>query len=255
MGFFGGGYSRPGKGVTKEEAAKRNYFEIFGRKFSKLLQLNMLYVAVNILFFGGSILLAIPYDWNQVLDYFSQNQIFLLPILPFIPLMFIGPFTAGLTYVIRNYAKQEHAFMASDFFEHSKKNWKQALIVSILSTAVLYLFLETFIFYRNFAATHGISYALVLRYLTGYWHTVDFYELLCLPNDGHLRHETAAHPEKCMDFRDRKASAKPVLHYHHRSGPFIADLLCLPHLDSRHADYSHQLDLLHHQLLRLACNG
>ena len=51
--------------------------------------------------------------------------------------------------------------MASDFFEHSKKNWKQALIVSILSTAVLYLFLETFIFYRNFAATHGISYALV----------------------------------------------------------------------------------------------
>lgn len=161
MGFFGGGYSRPGKGVTKEEAAKRNYFEIFGRKFSKLLQLNMLYVAVNILFFGGSILLAIPYDWNQVLDYFSQNQIFLLPVLPFIPLMFIGPFTAGLTYVIRNYAKQEHAFMASDFFEHSKKNWKQALIVSILSTAVLYLFLETFIFYRNFAPTHGISYALV----------------------------------------------------------------------------------------------
>ena len=49
MGIFGGGYAKPGKGISKEEAAKRNYFDILGRKFFKLVQLNLLYSLCNIL--------------------------------------------------------------------------------------------------------------------------------------------------------------------------------------------------------------
>ncbi len=162
MGIFGGGYAKPGKGISKEEAAKRNYFDILGRKFWKLLQLNLLYVLCNILFIGGSIFLAIGYDWMEILDALASGQVVLLPPLPFLPLMLMGPFTAGLTYVVRNYSRQEHAFLCSDFFEHSKKNWKQGLMMSIIQVAVFYLFVTAFFFYRNFFAAQGWNYGLLL---------------------------------------------------------------------------------------------
>ncbi len=157
MGIFGGNYTKAGKGLTKEEALKRNYFDILGRKFWKLVQLNLLYAVCNILFIGASIFLAIPYDWVAILTALINGQLLLLPPLPFIPLMLTGPFTAGLTYVIRNYSRQEHAFMASDFFEHSKKNLKQGLIMSVLQVAVVYLLITAFFFYLNFFVSHGLN--------------------------------------------------------------------------------------------------
>lgn len=155
MGLFGRGYSKPGSGVTKEQAAKRNYFEILGRKFWKLIQLNLLYALVTLPFWGGSILLGIGYGGPMgILEGISEcirnKQPVLLPILPFLPWMLIGPFTAGLTYVVRNYSRQEHAFLVSDFFEHTKKNWKQGLMASVLATAVTYLFLTAFLFYLRY---------------------------------------------------------------------------------------------------------
>lgn len=157
MGIFGGNYAKPGKGLTKEEALKRNYFDILGRKFWKMVQLNLLYFVCNILFIGASVFLAIGYDWTSILTLLVQGQPILLPPAPFIPLMLTGPFTAGLTYVIRNYSRQEHAFMASDFFEHSKKNIKQGLIMSVIQVAVVYLFITAFFFYLNFFISHGIN--------------------------------------------------------------------------------------------------
>ncbi|MBQ4516096.1 MAG: hypothetical protein II978_04825 [Clostridia bacterium] len=157
MGIFGGNYSKPGKGITKEEASKRNYFDILSRKFWKLVQLNLLYAVCNILFIGASIFLAIGYDWVAILSALLKGQLTLLPPLPFIPLMLMGPFTAGLTYVIRNYSRQEHAFMASDFFEHSKKNIKQGLLMSVLQVVATYLLITAFFFYLNFFIAHGLN--------------------------------------------------------------------------------------------------
>lgn len=157
MGIFGGNYSKPGKGITKEEASKRNYFDILSRKFWKLVQLNLLYAVCNILFIGASIFLAIGYDWAAILSALVKGQLTLLPPLPFIPLMLMGPFTAGLTYVIRNYSRQEHAFMASDFFEHSKKNIKQGLLMSVLQVVATYLLITAFFFYLNFFIAHGLN--------------------------------------------------------------------------------------------------
>ena len=47
-----------------------------------------------------------------------------------------GPFTAGLSYVTRNWARDEHAFIWTDFKDALKANWKQALVLSSI-TAVL----------------------------------------------------------------------------------------------------------------------
>lgn len=166
MGIFGGGYSRPGKGISKEEAVRRNYFDILGRHFWDLVKLNLLFVLCNIIFIGAAVFLALPYLLNieTVIDGILRQPNILLPPLPFIPFMFMGPFIAGLTYVLRNWSRQEHAFLISDFFEHSKKNWKQGLILSVLSTVVTYLFLTAVIFYLKLGLPSSVvlSIALVL---------------------------------------------------------------------------------------------
>ena len=44
-----------------------------------------------------------------------------------------GPWTAGVAYVTRNWARDEHAFIWSDFIDAVKANWKQALITSVIT--------------------------------------------------------------------------------------------------------------------------
>lgn len=53
-----------------------------------------------------------------------------------------GPFTAGLSYVTRNWARDEHAFAWSDFIDAVKANWKPSLLVSLITAvmpAIVYL--------------------------------------------------------------------------------------------------------------------
>lgn len=45
-----------------------------------------------------------------------------------------GPFTAGLSYVTRNWARDEHAFIWTDFKDAVKANWKQSLVLSVITS-------------------------------------------------------------------------------------------------------------------------
>ncbi|MBR2661055.1 MAG: YesL family protein [Clostridia bacterium] len=47
-----------------------------------------------------------------------------------------GPFTAGLSYVTRNWARDEHAFIWTDFKDAVKANWKQSLILSAITSVM-----------------------------------------------------------------------------------------------------------------------
>lgn len=54
-----------------------------------------------------------------------------------VPCLFItGPWTAGMSYVTRNWARDEHAFLWSDFKDAMKENWKGSLIISAI-TAIM----------------------------------------------------------------------------------------------------------------------
>ena len=61
-------------------------------------------------------------------------QMCLIMLIPCI--LITGPVQAGLAYVTRNWARDEHAFPWSDFKDAVKDNWKQALGISAI-TAVL----------------------------------------------------------------------------------------------------------------------
>ncbi|MBP3427354.1 MAG: YesL family protein [Clostridia bacterium] len=45
-----------------------------------------------------------------------------------------GPSSAGAAYIMRNWARDQHAFLFSDFKDAFKGNWKQALGVSVLTS-------------------------------------------------------------------------------------------------------------------------
>ena len=55
--------------------------------------------------------------------------------------------------------------MISDFFEHSKKNWKQGLLTSILSYLVLYLYLQAVIVYNSLFISAGLPLGLLYTLL------------------------------------------------------------------------------------------
>ena len=44
-----------------------------------------------------------------------------------------GPFTTGVAYVTRNWARDEHAFIWSDFIDAVKGNWKYGLLTGFIT--------------------------------------------------------------------------------------------------------------------------
>ena len=78
---------------------------------------------------------------TALVDVIQQTiQIFCLWAIPCI--LITGPVQAGIAYVTRNWSRDEHAFVWSDFKDAVKENWKQALGVSAI-TSVLPIVVRT----------------------------------------------------------------------------------------------------------------
>lgn len=142
FGFFD--YSKPGPGVPKDAPPKAPillFFELYQRKFWNLAKLNIMFNLFNIpaVLLGLYMMLTFFPDM-ELLNAGAQDPNMLaldillkftnLAILLCIPMVTVGPAQAGFTYVLRNYAREEHAFIWSDFKENALKNLKQSLIVS-----------------------------------------------------------------------------------------------------------------------------
>jgi len=62
-----------------------------------------------------------------------------------------GPWTAGVAYVTRNWARDEHAFIWSDMKDAMKENWKQALGLSAITSIMPLLAYLCWEFYGGLA--------------------------------------------------------------------------------------------------------
>lgn len=160
MAFLGlfGNYNRPGPGVSKDEPKKPpyiRYFQLMGRKYGKLMQLNLLFlvpfvIAVALMlvlfFFFPHFSLRVGIQDDLAVDI----NLWFLCVVP-IPLFLISPFWAGMTYVTRNFAREEHAFVFSDFMDAVKNNWKPFLLNGLvlyiawmlLSFSMIYYYYQT----------------------------------------------------------------------------------------------------------------
>ncbi|WP_077534589.1 YesL family protein [Massiliimalia massiliensis] len=114
-GFFGlFDYTKPGKGVDKNGPQKKrffHFFELYFRKFWKLITLNLIYILFCI------------------------------------PIVTIGPATAAMTYILKNYTMERPVFLWSDFLEAFKKNWKQGFVMGLIDLVVLVLSYVAYQFY------------------------------------------------------------------------------------------------------------
>ncbi|MGN0774499.1 MAG: DUF624 domain-containing protein [Candidatus Ventricola sp.] len=67
-----------------------------------------------------------------------------------------GPSSAGAAYVMRNWARDQHAFLFSDFKDAFKSNWKQALPVSVITALVPVLAYTAVMYYGTLASSNTV---------------------------------------------------------------------------------------------------
>lgn len=76
---------------------------------------------------------------------YSMISTFCLWCIPCI--LITGPVKAGMAYVTRNWARDEHAFIWADFKDAVKENWKQALGVSAITSVMPIVVYMSYQFY------------------------------------------------------------------------------------------------------------
>lgn len=181
-GFFGlFDYTKEGPGVYPDEPPKgpfATFFAILGRKFWKIVTINLMYFvfslpAIIIAFFGANfvvsaVLPSLTPEW--LAELFEQSGILLQEGISFLDfaniqilqlyvivamllvglnLVIVGPVHAGVVYLLRNYSREEHAFVWMDFKEHARNNLRQSLGASLLSLGLTALFVLCYAFYQN----------------------------------------------------------------------------------------------------------
>ena len=143
-------YGKSGKGDYTPENLPTNRWQLFWEmlrvRLSALVRLNLMYVVpwlptMIVLMIGA---LSFLTSLNNMVDSGEMIAVgellggvvapTLLLLVPCITIT--GPFTSGVCYVTRNWARDEHAFIWSDFKDAVKENWKQSLVISFVTSLV-----------------------------------------------------------------------------------------------------------------------
>ncbi|MBE5803152.1 MAG: DUF624 domain-containing protein [Clostridiales bacterium] len=140
-------YGKSGKGdYTKEDLPTTRwqlFWEMLRVRLSNLCRLNLMYMviwlpAIIVLMIGAtSIFTSLIGEDGAIVENAPAllQSIIQLTLILLIPCIFItGIATPGVAYVTRNWSRDEHAFIWSDFKDAVKANWKQGLVVSLVTS-------------------------------------------------------------------------------------------------------------------------
>ena len=146
MGLFGN-YDTPGRGVLKTPHEKRPFFKFWEVYFRHMWQL----MGLNFIYF----LFIVPIFVMLVMITETGNMKWLL-------LMLIsgimGPASAAMTRVVRNYSQERPTFMLHDFRKAFKLNLKQGLIMGYIDTIAIVSFIVGVPLYSTMAQKNSIMY-------------------------------------------------------------------------------------------------
>jgi uncharacterized membrane protein YesL len=96
--------------------------------------------------------------------------IFLAGLVPCLALA--GVAAPGLMYVVRNWARDQHVFVFSDFKDAVKENWKYGLLIGLFNGLSLLISYVSFVYYGQMAQNAvfwNIPWMLVLMVLAIWW--------------------------------------------------------------------------------------
>ena len=87
----------------------------------------------------------------------NLRGILMMTLLLLVPTFTItGPASAGMSYITRNWARDEHAFLWSDFKDAVKANWKQSLLISFITSLMPLIVYVGWTFYSSLAANQAL---------------------------------------------------------------------------------------------------
>lgn len=175
-------YGKSGKGDYTPDDLPKNRWQLFMEmlrtRMSGLCRMNLMYfvawlpamiaISLWVVSFGVALNNSFPVDEagniieevaaNGVQSFWQTlNDMNFMTLLILIPCVAItGPFTAGLSYVTRNWARDEHAFPWADYKDAIKANWKQGLLVSTITGCVPFLVYICWRFYGDMAVGNAV---------------------------------------------------------------------------------------------------
>lgn len=165
-----------GPGVPDDEPPKariRIFFEVLTRKFWNIVKISSLFCLLNLpaiilaLFLSAHVVqLIIPQE--ELTGFINADGILLgaFPVLLYfvcIPVITVGPAQAGMTYIFRNYSREEHAFLIGDFMESARSNMKQSLVISAINILVSVVLVHDICLYSRLSAQDSLmSLAMVV---------------------------------------------------------------------------------------------
>ena len=157
-------YGKSGKGDFNKEDLPTNRWQLFWEmlrvRFSALIRLNLMYVVawlptMIVLMIGTmSLLTGMTTEDGQVVENvveLAQSILFSTLVLLIPCVTITGIVTPGVAYVTRNWSRDEHAFIWSDFKDAVKENWKQGIVLSLVTSLVPLIVYTCWNFYGSLA--------------------------------------------------------------------------------------------------------
>lgn len=171
----------PGKGMVKNGFFQ--FFELYFRKFWRFISTNLCYflITLPIVIYAFYLINGIFADQLEAMgegyilfagvgfiaSFFSFIPAWLNTPLLILSVLLYGPITMGLTYMYRNFAREEHAW-ASDLWSRAWSNARQGLFFGIMDLLLTCLFIWG-MFGRLAAEGRNLSFALstILSVISG----------------------------------------------------------------------------------------
>jgi len=169
---------KKGKADVQRGAPQKNaffhFFELYFRKFWKYVAMNALYFIVTLPILFYYYLTVSGYLANLLGEAYEELFVgigFYATVMAYIPMRFYtpmllfsvvlyGPLKMGVTYVYRNFAREEHAWL-SDLFTKAWENFRQGLFFGILDFLVVMLLLNNIVGLSG--ADSGAALYVILR--------------------------------------------------------------------------------------------
>lgn len=171
MGLFSGMFSgKSNRPDFTPDMMPKNRFELFFEMLKlnlfNLLKVNLMYFVFWIPFWIWTWMnLSVLLTYDSPEAFAADGYMMVYAMGAALCVMITGPAKCALKYITRNYARDEHVWLWSDFIGAIKVNWKQGLALSVLNGLFLFLFVYGLSFYNNMAAVTGSYLYLFLQVL------------------------------------------------------------------------------------------
>ena len=163
MGIFFN-YDRPGPGVDKNAPKKKGvalFLELLWRYLGKLMLSNMLYFVISLPVLALYSIIIATFFGNKIpaeIESVGFLQIIMILTVLVTILWGTGPASCGFTYTLRNFAREEHVFIFSDFFEKIKESLKHSIVFLLVDAVMLVVFSVGILVYHDMADELGGIY-------------------------------------------------------------------------------------------------